>query len=249
MALQVRPESTQPASNPRISSNPSVRWGVDSADSIRARGFNTALPGRIYGCNLSCNRLIATKGLVQGGASIYGFFRMPRGLGLTTRDAFCICATFGSLTRRLVPSAPIGALAAGVASSASTSFSLRVCVDVPIGLGACRALLRSANSISSTQRARHSNETAVQAIAIRNASINTRRTPCNNAAAIIRLLRSVVDREPCHVVMSAREYVSRGAYSVTRMWRLRLRCPLTRDQGPTEASISALADGRGRMHA
>jgi hypothetical protein len=84
MALQVRPESTQPASNPRISSNPSVRWGVDSADSIRARGFNTALPGRIYGCNLSCNRLIATKGLVQGGASIYGFFGTPCGLGLAT---------------------------------------------------------------------------------------------------------------------------------------------------------------------
>ena len=106
MALQVRPESTQPASNPRISSNPSVRWGVDSADSIRARGFNTALPGRIYGCNLSCNRLIATcnrliatKGLVQGGASIYGFFGTPRGLGLAT--ATTSAAFFPHLEQRI----------------------------------------------------------------------------------------------------------------------------------------------------
>jgi len=35
---------------------------------------------------------------------------------------------------------------------------------------------------STIQRARHSNEIAVQPIAIRNASINTRRTPCNDAA-------------------------------------------------------------------
>ena len=75
-----------------------------------------------------------------------GFFA-PRGLGLATRDDFRICATFGSLTRRLVPSMPIGSLAAGVASSASTSFSLRGCIDVPIGLGACRLRSGVCNSI------------------------------------------------------------------------------------------------------
>jgi hypothetical protein len=57
-------------------------------------------------------------------------------------------ATFGSLTRPLVPSMPIGSLAAGVASSASTSFSLRVCVDVSIGLGACRLRSGVCNSIA-----------------------------------------------------------------------------------------------------
>src|SRR5215475_10710750 len=73
MALQVRPESTQPESFQGFHQNPSVRWGVDSADSIRARGLGTALEGRIYGCDLSCNRR-SQEGLAQRGASIYGNF-------------------------------------------------------------------------------------------------------------------------------------------------------------------------------
>ena len=99
MALQVRPESTQPASNPRISSKSASAMGRRFSRFHQGPRFNTALQGRIYGCDLSCERPISRKGLAQGGTSIYGFFGAPGGLGLAT--ATTSAAFFPHLEQRI----------------------------------------------------------------------------------------------------------------------------------------------------
>jgi hypothetical protein len=90
---------------------------------------------------------------------------------------------------------PTGLLACGADSSVSTCPSLRVCVEVPIGVGACRAL-RRANSKSSTQRALQSSDSANQPTTIFSKSLNTGALAVGEGS--IKRPKPFAERDPRH---------------------------------------------------
>jgi hypothetical protein len=88
-----------------------------------------------------------------------------------------------------------GLLACGADSSVSTCPSVRVCVEVPIGVGACRAL-RRANSKSSTQRALQSSDSANQPTTIFSKSLNTGALAVGDGT--IKRPKPFAERDPRH---------------------------------------------------